>query len=54
MLFFVTRSVMRFRGLVVTHRAAYPAHKALLANREPAVCSRLCTFNGDSIRERIQ
>ena len=36
---------MSFQGVVVTHRAAYAAHKMLLGNREPEVRSRLCTFN---------
>jgi hypothetical protein len=54
MLFFVTRSVMGFRELVVADRAAYAAHIELLANRESEVCSRLCAFNSDSTRPRIQ
>ena len=49
---------MSFQEVVVTDRAEYAAHKMLLGNREPEVCSRLCTllrtFNsGDLIREKI-
>ena len=45
---------MSFLKVVVTERAAHAAHKILLGNREPEVRSRLCSFNIDSIRERIQ
>jgi hypothetical protein len=58
MLFFMTRSVIGFRGLVVTDRAAYAAREMLLGNREPEVRSRFCalfrTFNSQPVREKIQ